>query len=102
MISISIKKIMATFEKSIFCFNMKNQVSYLFFFLVLACSLCRPGVWDQIRFPEAVSFLPSKYLSFCYSEHFLFKFQSNFMLKYLLIRYIFEFIVYAEIFLFNR
>ena len=38
-----------------------------------------------LRVPKTVVFLTSKYVSFYCSQHFLLKFESNFMLKYLLI-----------------
>ena len=42
-------------------------------------------IWLQIRTPQAVVFLISKYVSFFYSVHHLLKFQKKFMFKYLLI-----------------
>ena len=75
-----------TKDSGLFCkcnipfLNIRNQGFYLFFGLVCThISLC--NLWA----PESVKILTSKYVSSYYSEICLLEFQSNFILKYLLI-----------------
>ena len=55
----------------------------------------------MLRTTEAAAFFTSKYVLSSYSECFLLKFQSNFMLKYLLIFGHSDVVMYAKILQFN-